>query len=58
MVEYQPIHKADAQANWADSGKAIELLKWKPQVSLDEGVSRLVNWYYTERTWASQVVTE
>jgi UDP-glucuronate 4-epimerase len=57
-VEYQPIHKADAQANWADSGKAIELLKWKPQVSLDEGVSRLVNWYYTERTWASQVVTE
>jgi nucleoside-diphosphate-sugar epimerase len=57
-VEYQPIHKADAQANWADSGKAIELLKWKPQVSLDDGVSRLVNWYYTERTWASQVVTE
>jgi nucleoside-diphosphate-sugar epimerase len=58
MVEYQPIHKADAQANWADSGKAIELLKWKPQVSLDEGVSRLVNWYYAERTWASQVMTE
>lgn len=57
-VQYQPIHKADAQANWADSGKAIELLEWKPQVSLDEGVSRLVNWYSTERTWASQVKTE
>ena len=57
-MEYQPIHKADAQANWADSDKAIELLNWEPQVSLDEGVSRLVNWYSTERTWASQVKTE
>ena len=38
--------------------KAIDLLEWKPQVSLDEGVSRLVDWYRKERTWASQVLTE
>ncbi len=57
-LEYQPIHKADARANWADSSKAIDLLEWKPQVSLDEGVSRLVDWYRKERTWASQVLTE
>jgi nucleoside-diphosphate-sugar epimerase len=57
-LEYLPIHKADARANWADSGKAISMLHWEPRVSLDEGVSRLVNWYQQERTWASQVKTE
>jgi UDP-glucuronate 4-epimerase len=57
-LEYQPIHKADARANWADSSKAIDLLEWKPQVSLNDGVSRLVDWYRKERTWASQVLTE
>ena len=56
-LEYLPIHKADVRANLADSTKAIELLNWEPQVSLDGGVSRLVNWYKTERTWASQVKT-
>jgi UDP-glucuronate 4-epimerase len=57
-LEYQPIHKADARANWADSSKAIDMLEWKPQVSLNDGVSRLVDWYRKERTWASQVLTE
>ncbi len=56
-LEYLPIHKADARANLADSSKAIKLLSWDPQVSLAEGVSRLVKWYNLERTWASQVKT-
>lgn len=57
-VEYLPIHKADAQANWADSAKAVELLQWQPVVSLDDGVTRLVDWYNAERSWASRVITE
>jgi UDP-glucuronate 4-epimerase len=57
IIKYQPFHKADALANWADVSKARELLGWQPQVQLDEGISRLVAWYQQERSWASQVLT-
>ncbi len=56
-IKYQPFHKADALANWADITKARELLAWQPQVQLDEGIGRLVDWYQQERAWASQVLT-
>jgi len=54
---YEPRHMADALGNWAASEKAKSLLGWSAQVSLEEGVSRLVDWYKMERTWASQVIT-
>lgn len=56
-LEYQPRHMADALGNWANVEKAGRMLGWEPQVSLDEGVTRLVNWYQQERSWTSQVVT-
>jgi len=57
MVEYQPLHPADALANWANVEKAKALLGWEPQVSINEGVDRLVEWYLRERSWVSQVLT-
>jgi UDP-glucuronate 4-epimerase len=57
-VEFQPRHPADMLANYADVSKAGELLGWEAQVSLDEGVTRLVNWYLQERAWVSQIRTE
>ena len=56
-VEYLPLHPADALANWANVEKAKALLGWEPQVSINEGVDRLVNWYLHERSWVSQVLT-
>jgi nucleoside-diphosphate-sugar epimerase len=56
-VEYFPLHPADALANWANVEKAKALLGWEPQVSIDEGVDSLVNWYLHERSWVSQVLT-
>jgi dTDP-glucose 4,6-dehydratase len=29
---------------WADNRKAAELIGWRPQVSLDEGLARTVEW--------------
>jgi UDP-glucuronate 4-epimerase len=58
QVVYRPPHPADMLANWADVRKAKQLLGWQPQVNLEEGVSRLVEWYHREREWASQVQTE
>ncbi len=56
-VTYQPFHPADVHTNQADVTRAQQLLGWAPQVSLEEGVTRLVDWYMAERAWASQVDT-
>ena len=57
QVTYEDFHPADVHTNQADVTRAKQLLGWKPQVDLDEGVSHLVNWYMEERAWASQVET-
>jgi len=56
-IEYGPLHPADALVNQANVEKAGRLLGWEPNVTLDQGVSNLVNWYLAERAWASQVAT-
>jgi UDP-glucuronate 4-epimerase len=56
-VVYFPAHKADMNSNWADVSKAERLLSWKPQVGLQEGIGHMVDWYFQEREWASQVLT-
>lgn len=55
---YEEALRADMQANWADIGKAKEILGWQPQVDLDEGLSKLMNWYKQERSWLKNIDTE
>ena len=57
QVQYGPPNLADMRSNWADVSKAGELLGWKPQVDLREGVRRLVEWYNAERAWAKDILT-
>ena len=57
-VENRPFHKADMLSNLADVTKARQMLGWEPQVSLLEGMRKMVDWYMEERAWASQVITE
>ena len=56
-IVHHPFHPADAMANWANVEKARVLLGWEPQVTLDEGITRMVDWYLAERSWASQINT-
>jgi len=56
-LEYIPRNPADVMENWANVDKARRLLGWQPQVSLDDGIGRLVDWYLAERPWASQIAT-
>jgi UDP-glucuronate 4-epimerase len=56
-VEYIPRHPADADANWADVSKAQKLLGWEPRITLDEGITHLVDWYMEQRAWARDVLT-
>jgi len=57
LIEFQPRHKADVMATWADISKAERLLRWRPQVTFEEGVRRAVEWYRDNRDWAKDVVT-
>lgn len=57
QVEHLPFHPADMLANLADIHKARQLLDWEPQVNLDSGMRRMVDWYMEERAWASQLQT-
>lgn len=55
MITYHPFHSADMKANLADVTKAGELLGWEPNVGLEEGISRSIEWYNQNRDWASQI---
>ena len=56
-IDFQPMHRADVRATWADIGKAERLLGWRPQVTTAEGIGRLVDWYQANQAWARDVVT-
>ncbi len=56
-LSHQPFHPADVRATWADIKKAEELLGWRPQVSFREGITELVNWYQTHRSWVKDIPT-
>ena len=45
VIERKPSHKADMKETWADISKAWNLLGWVPQISLQEGINRTVEWY-------------
>ncbi len=47
--KYEGFHKADMKSTWADISKARELIDWQPQVSLEEGIRRTVEW--TKENW-------
>lgn len=57
LVTYQDFHPADVWENHANVSQARAVLGWKPEVSLEDGMTRLVDWYMQERAWASQIET-
>ncbi len=58
QIEYYPPPPAEMQASHAEVEKAGRLLGWEPQVSLKEGVARLVDWYNAEREWVKHIRVE
>jgi nucleoside-diphosphate-sugar epimerase len=56
-IEQRPFPNADVAATWADISRARESLGWVPRTDLREGLTRLVQWYLENRTWASGIET-
>lgn len=44
-IVYQPLPLDDPKKRKPDIGKAIKVLKWKPSVSLEEGLSRTIEYF-------------
>ena len=57
-IEQKPFHKADLKATWADIEKAKRLLDWEPEVHLEEGIKKTVDWYIQNRDWLAMVSVE
>jgi len=53
--KYKEFHKADMKATWADIRKAEKLLGWQPQVSLEEGIKRTVEWTKDNWQWVQKI---
>lgn len=54
-MSHEPMHPADVRATWANIDKAKELLGWEPQVPIEDGLKRTVDWYMENRDWAKNV---
>ncbi len=57
-IEYKPFHKADMKETWADIEKAEQLLGWKPEIDIDEGLKRTVEWYLENKNWLKDIRLE
>ena len=49
QIVRRPAHPADVPATWADLSKARRLLDWSPEVPVEEGLCRCVEWYRENR---------
>ena len=54
-IENKPFHKTDIKETWADIKKAEVLLGWRPEVDIDEGLRRTVEWYKDNKSWVKKV---
>ena len=54
-IDHKPFHVADLMETWADISKAKNLLGWEPQISLDEGLKKSVQFYMDNRHWLKEV---
>lgn len=56
VIENKPFHKADIMETWANIDKAGEILDWKPEISLDEGLAKTLDWYIANKEWLKDIV--
>ena len=55
VIDHKPFHIADLMETSADIEKAKKLLGWEPNISLDEGLKKSVDWYLENREWLKSI---
>ncbi len=56
VFDRRPFHQADMKSTWANIDKAKQLLDWEPTVSLEDGISRTVQWYQDNLPFSGEVI--
>lgn len=51
----QAFQKVDMKATWADISQAKKLLRWRPEISLKEGLKLTVAWHQANYDWLKNV---
>lgn len=51
----KPSHPADMRDTWADVSAARRTLRWSPQVGLEEGICRTVEWFGANRALVARL---
>jgi len=54
-IKHLPLHKTNLKSSWADIAKAKRLLDWEPQVSLEDGIRKTVEWHQANRAWLDDI---
>ena len=57
-LEFGASNPADVSVTWADIGKARRILDWEPETTFDAGILRVIEWYQSNRSWASTISTD
>tara|TARA_B110000483_G_C18113695_1_gene510768 strand:+ start:132 stop:1112 length:981 start_codon:yes stop_codon:yes gene_type:complete len=55
VINQKPFHSADVDSTWADITKAKKILEWEPQISLDQGLEKTVEWYMKNKSWLKDI---
>jgi UDP-glucose 4-epimerase len=57
--EFHPDRPGDVHRLYSDSSRAADLLGWKPEVGLREGIARLLQWHESQGTdWAAALAED
>lgn len=51
VIHHLPAHSADMKETWADIGRADQLLDWRPEFTLGEGLDHTIEFYRQNREW-------
>lgn len=53
-IDYKEFHKADIKETWADIDKAEKMLGWTPEVSVEDGLEKTVQ-FYKDNPWMKNI---
>ncbi len=54
-LNFLPRHPADNLITWADLTETGALLKWRPAVRIEEGLEKVVKWYFENKQWLQNI---
>ena len=55
IIKVAPRDPADVPTTWADISNAKNILLWQPNVSIEVGISKTIEWYKDNHNWAQNI---